>query len=75
MEVRDGSIRIVVRFDQTKAQTYAVYLRPALPEPGAFAVITWVCNKAGKEFDKVFKVSGEAGPDMPPDRYLPSACR
>lgn len=75
MEVRNGSIRIVVRIDQSKAQTYALYLRPALPEPSAFGVISWVCNKSGKEFDQGFKVSGEVGPDVLPNKYVPGSCK
>lgn len=75
MEIKDGTIRIVVRIDQSKAQTYALYLRPALPEPSAFGVISWVCNKSAKEFDKGFKVSGEVGPDVLPNKYLSAVCK
>lgn len=75
MEVKDGTIRIAVQIDQSKTKTYALYLRPALPEPSAFGVISWVCNKSGKEFEKGFKVSGETGPDVLPNKYLPGACK
>ncbi len=75
MEVKDGAIRIAVRIDQSKTQTYALYLRPALPESGTFGVISWVCNKGGKEFGNGFKVAGETGPDILPNKYLPGTCK
>ena len=75
MEVKDGAIRIALRLNQSDARIYSLYLRPALAETDATGVIAWVCNKAGKEFEKGFTVSGIVGPDFLPNKYLPGSCR
>ena len=75
MEVKDGAIRLAIRLDQSQNIFYSVYLRPAIAAEGTLGAIAWVCNDNTKEIGKEFKLRGKAGTDIPPQKYLPSACR
>lgn len=75
MEIKDGAIRVALRLDQSKSQIYSIYLRPAVSENGTAGMMAWVCNGSSKDLHKGFKVNGVIGADLPPNKYLPSACR
>ena len=75
MEIKDGAIRVALRLDQSNSQMYSIYLRPAVSENGTAAMMAWVCNGSSKDLHKGFKVNGVIGADLPPNKYLPSACR
>lgn len=75
MEIKDGAIRIALRLDQSKSQIYSIYLRPAVSENGTAAMMVWVCNGSSKDLHKGFRVNGIIGSDLPPNKYLSSACR
>lgn len=75
MEIKGGAIRVALRLDQSKSQIYSIYLRPAISENGTAAMMAWVCNGSSKDLHKGFKVNGIIGSDLPPNKYLPSACR
>ena len=75
VEVKEGTIRIALRVDQSKTQIYSLYLRPAVADEGTLGVIAWVCNGNSKDIGAGLKVRGVIGSDLPPNKYLPSACR
>lgn len=77
VEVKDGVIRIAIRLDQSKNTLYSLYLTPAFTDEGTQGAIAWACNGNGytKEIGKEFKLRGKTGTDVPPPKYLPSACR
>ena len=75
MEVKEGMIRVGVRLDESKAQGYSIYLRPALLEEGSAGVLAWVCNGNTTDLAKGFKVSGAVGADVPPGKYQSPPCR
>ena len=75
LEVKEGTVRISLRMDQKKPQTFSLYLRPAISEEGSLGVMAWACNGNSKDLNKDLKVIGKIGADLLPAAYLPSVCR
>lgn len=75
LEVKEGTVRISLRLDQKKSQTFSLYMRPAIPDEGSFGVMAWACNGNSKDLNKDLKIIGKIGSDLLPAAYLPSVCR
>ena len=70
-----GVIRITMQLAANNSAVYSLYMRPATPEGSVTGVLSWICNVGSKDALNGLVVSGKAGIDLPPKKFLPSSCR
>ncbi len=77
MEVKDGTIRIVVDLIQAGKQKniYGMYFRPTVSGQSGLSMLAWECRQSDKDITKGFNVSATASVEFLPDKFQPRTCR